>query len=188
MHTIEVGGVATSVTVLTAGSAGDSAGMATATIAAESPGFPALGFFPFAPGQTLPSPPSALFPPGPAFYATVRVLPFDNAVPAQFIDLWNATHDPTQAWNFIYNQILYVYDMLFSVMLEYVDLGSQSAVEQNAGTILSAISATAEQESTYAMPITRDLSAGKRLTLQLWIYLVQHSYEVPVLTSGMVHA
>ncbi len=188
MQTIEVGGVPTSVTVLTAGSSGDSVGVATATIAAESPGFPALGFFPFAAGQTLPSPPPALFPPGPAFYATVRVLPFDNVVPAQFIDLWNATHDPTQAWNFIYKQILYVYDMLFSVMLQYVDLGSQSAVEKNASSVLSAISTTATQESTYAMPITRDLSAGKRLTLQLWIYLVQHSYEVPVLTTGMIQA
>jgi len=188
MQTIEVGGVATSVTVLTAGSSGDSLGVATATIAAESPGFPALGFFPFAAGQTLPSPPPALFPPGPTFYTTIRVLPFDDAVPLEFLNLWNTTHDPTQAWNFIYNQILYVYDMLFSVMLEYVDLGSQSAVEKNASSILSAISATAEQESTYAMPITRDLSAGKRLTLELWIYLVQHNYEVTVLTTAMVQA
>ena len=81
------------------------------------------------------------------------MLPFDNAAPAQFIDLWNRTLDQAQAWRFIYNQILYVYDMLFSVMLEYVDLGSQAAVEKNASSILSAISATAEQESTYAMPI-----------------------------------
>lgn len=190
IQTIEVSGVATSVTVLTAGSSGDSVGVATATIAAESPGFPALGFFPFAAGQTLPSPPSSLLPPGPGpfFFTTVRVLPFDNAVPIEFLALWNASHDPTHAWNFIYNQILYVYDMLFSVMLEYVDLGSQSAVEKNASGILSAISATAEQESTYAMPITRDLSAGKRLTLQLWIYLVQNNYQVPVLTTGMIQA
>jgi hypothetical protein len=34
------------------------------------------------------------------------------------------------------------------------------------------------QESTYAMPITRDLSAGKRLALQLWIYLVANNYNV----------
>ena len=32
------------------------------------------------------------------------------------------------------------------------------------------------------MPITRDLSAGKRLTLQLWGYLVQQGYNVPTLT------
>jgi hypothetical protein len=38
------------------------------------------------------------------------------------------------------------------------------------------------------MPITRDLSAGKRLTLELWIYLVQHNYEVPILTTTMVQA
>ena len=48
IQTIEVGSVTTSVTVLTADSSGESAGQATAAIAAESPGFPVLGFFPFA--------------------------------------------------------------------------------------------------------------------------------------------
>ena len=67
--------------------------------------------------------------------ATVRVLPFDSEVPARFIALWNATHDPAQAWNFVYNQILYVYDMLFSVMLQYVNLGDRAAVEAAAGPI-----------------------------------------------------
>jgi hypothetical protein len=37
----------------------------------------------------------------------------------------------------------------------------------------------AAQDSTLAMPITRDMSAGKRLALQLWIYLVANNYNVP---------
>lgn len=82
------------------------------------------------------------------------------------------------AWKFIYNEILYVYDMLFSVMLKFVDLGSQQAVVKNIRSIWSLISEEAFAESTYAMPITRDLSAGKRLALQLWIYLVAHDYNV----------
>jgi hypothetical protein len=176
---ITVGGVTTAVTSVTA----DGNGIASVGIAAQGPGFPVLGFFPYA-GDTLPQPPAALLgPAGPlityAFYTTVRVLPFDDAVPGAFVEAWNTTGDPEQAWQFIYLNILYVYDMLFSVMLEYVNLGSQSSVTSNLGSIWSAISKEAAQESSYAMPITRDLSAGKRLALQLWIYLVANSYDVP---------
>ena len=178
--------ITTSVTVVTA----TDSGVATVGIAAQSPGFPVLAFFPYAAGQPLPQPPLALLGPGTplnqivgnAFYTTVRVLPFDAQVPGAFIELWNSTHDPAQAWSFIYNQILYVYDMLFSVMLEYVNLGDRTAVEQNIQAVLQLTSTAYAAESTLAMPITRDLSAGKRLTLQLWGYLVQHGYNVPTLT------
>jgi hypothetical protein len=184
--------ITTEVTVVPASDSGD----ATAGIMAQSPGFPVLAFFPFAAGQPLPQPPVALLGPATplnqvvsnAFYTTVRVLPFDSQVPDEFINLWNTTHDPVQAWNFIYNQILYVYDMLFSVMLEYVNLGDRTAVEQNIQAILKQTSAAYAAESTLAMPITRDLSAGKRVTLQLWGYLVQHGYNVPALTRASANA
>jgi hypothetical protein len=177
--TVTVGGVTTAVTILPA----DGDGIATVGIAAQSSGFPVLAFFPYE-GDTPPQPPAALLGPGIplvtyAFYTTVRVLPFDDAVPGEFVGLWNATGDPEAAWQFIYRRILYLYDMLFSVMLEYVDLGSQSAVVKNINGIWSAISVESAAESTYAMPITRDLSAGKRLALQLWIYLVANDYNVP---------
>lgn len=177
--TITVGGVTTAVTSVTT----DGSGIASVGIEAQSPGFPVLAFFPYT-GDTLPQPPAALLGPAGslityAFYTTIRVLPFDDAVPGQFVDLWNTSGDQQQAWQFIYSNILYVYDMLFSVMLEYVDLGSQSAVEANLSGIWSAIAEEAAQESTYAMPITRDMSAGKRLALQLWIYLVANGYNVP---------
>jgi hypothetical protein len=146
-----------------------------------------LAFFPYASGAAMPMPATSLFPPAPpltsfvgnAFYTTIRVLPFDDAVPEAFVDLWNNGHDQAAAWSFVYNQILYVYDMLFSVMLEYVDLGSRQAVEESIGSIWALIAKDQAAESTYAMPITRDLSAGKRLTLQLWIYLVANGYDVP---------
>jgi hypothetical protein len=141
-----------------------------------------LGLFPFAAGSSLPQPPAALFPPGPAFYATVRVLPFDSTVPGEFIDLWNSTHDPAQAWTFVYNNILYIYDMIFSVMLKYINLGSRDAVEKSTAAIAALIAKDAAVESTMAMPITRDLSAGKRTTLQLWLYLVDNQYNVPALS------
>jgi hypothetical protein len=177
--TVTVGNVTSEVTVVTAGRNG----VASVSIEAQSPGFPVLAFFPYT-GDALPQPPAALLgPAGPlityAVYTTVRVLPFDDAVPQVFVNLWISGQDQAAAWDFIYNEILYVYDMLFSVMLEYVNLGSRQAVEQNIRSIWGAISQEAAAESTYAMPITRDLSAGKRLTLQLWIYLVANNYSVP---------
>lgn len=155
----------------------DQNGAATVGIGAQSPGFPVLAFFPFT-GNTLPQPPASFNFTDDAFYTTVRVLPFDDQVPQQFIDLWNSTHDPNVMWQFVYNQILYVYDMLFNVMLEYVNLGSQTAVNNNLQGIWNAISKEAALESTYAMPITRDLSEGKRLTLQLYIYLVANNFDL----------
>jgi hypothetical protein len=165
----------------------DQNGVATVGIAAQSPGFPVLAFFPFT-GNTLPQPPASFNFLDDAFYTTVRVLPFDDQVPQQFLDLWNSTKDPTQAWEFIYNEILYVYDMLFNVMLEFVNLGSQTAVENNLSGIWSAIAQEAAVESTYAMPITRDLSEGKRVTLQLWIYLVSNQYKLDALSVDSIPA
>ncbi len=120
------GDITTNVTIVTSGQGG----IATIGIAAALSGFPTLAFFPYASGDSVPQPPDSLAPPGVpgwgvtvtyAYYATIRVLPFDDALPQQFVDLWNATQDPTLAWNFVYNNILYLYDMLFSVMQEFVD-------------------------------------------------------------------
>ena len=160
----------------------DQSGVATVGIASQSPGFPVLGFFPYT-GATPPQPPASFNFTDDAFYTTVRVLPFDNQVPQSFIDLWNSTQDPAQAWAFIYDEILYVYDMLFNVMLEYVNLGSQTSVESNISSIWSAITKAAAAESTYAMPITRDMSRGKRVTLQIWIYLVANHYNLADVTE-----
>jgi hypothetical protein len=180
----------TAVTVLTA----DAKGIATVGIAAQAPGFPVLAFYLFAVGEPLPTPPPALLGPGVpanqmitnAIYATVRVLAFDSAVPSQFIALWNATHDKVRVWNFIYNRILYVYDMLFSVMLKYVNLGDQTAVEEAVDDISTIISKALSKEDPSAMPVTRDMSDGKRMALLLWCYLVQHNYPATDIDLGVL--
>jgi hypothetical protein len=179
------GGTTTTVTVVTT----DETGVATVSIEWVAAGFAVLAFFPYA-GPVVPGqlPISLLGPCATtsgsityAFYTTVRALPGDNNVPQQFVDLWNSSNgDQTKAWNFIYGQILYVYDMLFNVMLEYVNLGDPGAFAGAISGIWSAISAESALESSYAMPITRDLSAGKRLALQLWIYLIAMNYPVPI--------
>jgi hypothetical protein len=69
--------------------------------------------------------------------------------------------------------------MLFNVMLPIVNLGSKQAVVNSRRGIWRLISKDKAAESTEAMPITRDMSAGKRLALQLWIYLVANNYNVP---------
>jgi hypothetical protein len=177
------GGTTTTVTTLTTN--GD--GVGNCSIGYSQPGFAVLAFFPYS-GDVIPGPPISLL--GPcqtmsgsityAFYATVRALPADNAVPQHFVDLWNSTNgDQTKAWNFIYTNILYIYDMLFNVMLEFVNLGDQSAFASSIVGIWYAIAAENAVEGTSAMPITRDLSAGKRLALQLWIYLIANNYNVP---------
>lgn len=160
----------------------DDTGVANLAIAPFTPGFAVLAFYPYT-GDTAPVPQPSLF--GPtmpimsAFYTTIRILPFDDALPQRFVDQWNAGQNQTLAWQFIYNQILYLYDMVFNVMLEFVNLGSQTAVEGAIGSIWKLTSAEAAKESTMAMPITRDMSAGKRRTLQLWLYLVGNKYDVP---------
>jgi hypothetical protein len=68
--------------------------------------------------------------------------------------------------------------MLFNVMLEFVNLGSQTAFQNNLNSIWNAILKEAALESTYAMPITRDLSEGKRQTLQLYIYLASNNFNL----------
>jgi hypothetical protein len=182
-QTIGVGSIQTNITIVTA----DANGIATAGVSAVQPGFPVLLFMPFS-GKALPAPPLGLagppYPtgPGPAFYATVRVLPFDDAVPQQFIDLWNSTRDQTLAWNFVYNQILYVYDMIFNFMQYIMNLGSQQSFEKHKDRIAALIAKPLAAESTAAMPVTRDLSQGKRTTLQLYLYLLNHNFDVPVLT------
>ena len=44
------------------------------------------------------------------------------------------------------------------------------------------------QESPSAMPITRDLSEGKRLTLLLWCWLVQNKYPATSIDLGVLES
>lgn len=185
----------------------DENGFATVGIKPLNSGFLVLGFFPYGQNDQQPLPVYQMNPPGPGeepmntwpssvtyqYYATVRVLPFDDDVPQKFVDLWNNTwgpvNDTTAAWEFIYGPtvngtgILYLYDQIFSVMISSsganLNLGSYDAVTGALGGIWNRIAYPLTAEDSGAMPITRDLSAGKRLTLQLWIYLVANQYNVP---------
>lgn len=164
----------------------DANGVAHVNITAASAGLPVLMFYPFQAGTTLPQPQQEFdtqaIPSGVSFYTTIRVLSFDDDFVDRFINIWNSPpapakpYDPANAWNFVYNNILYLYDMIFPVMLRFVPLGDRQRVEAAIDQVLTLIAPSYFAESTLAMPITRDLSEGKRTVLQLWGGLVKKNY------------
>jgi hypothetical protein len=125
-----------------------------------------LQFFPFT-GNTPPAPP-AQGPSAPAdFYAVVRALPFDNALEAK-------TPDSQLSWSFVYNQVLSAYDLVYPVMSLVRDLHNRNVVEAMAEQLKFAISLDTFNATLY-MPITRELSAGKRKLLQRFINLLPNN-------------
>jgi len=171
----------------------DAQGNATLDISSQAPGFPILTYYPALSGQAIPNPPTSIgfgfsapgvSSIGTAFYSVVRVLPFDDALPGEFVDCWNGTgpyegqpkFDRLQAWRFVYGKILYVYDMIFPVMDLFMPLGDLPRVEGAIDQLMVMITTDMEAASTLYMPVTRDLSAGKRQVLETWGGLVVRKY------------
>ena len=111
-------------------------------------------------------------------------MPADNSLVQQFVDCWNATGSYTgqpqynrmAAWNFIYQNILYVYDMLYPLMDQFMPLGNLERVEGAIDQLMTMVADDWMNGSTLYMPVTRDLSAGKRLILEAWGNLVSSKY------------
>ena len=122
-----------------------------------------LAFYPFV-GDKPPSVPGSGFPFPTSFYCCVRMLPFDN-------ELERNTPDSKLSWSFIYNNVLSVYDLIYPIMSVVRNLADRNVVEAIAEQIKFAISLDSF-ESTLYMPITRDLSAGKRKLLQRFVNLL----------------
>lgn len=165
---------------------------ATVRLRARTPGFPILVFFPYGPDDEVPIPPDEIsFGLDPnkdwsidnAMYAAVRCLPFDNALVAEFVDRWNGTgpyqgapkYDRQEAWDFVYRRILYLHDMLYPVMDQFTPLGDLVRVEGAIDQLLTMVS-TDFETSTLSMPVTRELSSGKRAILETWGNLVVRRY------------
>jgi hypothetical protein len=67
-----------------------------------------------------------------------------------------------------------------------LDLGSQAAVDQNIALLLQLTDGSMAGSSVY-MPVTRDLSAGKRQVLEMYGWLVEQGWPnepVPVPQAG----
>jgi hypothetical protein len=124
---------------------------------AENPGLFTLAYFPF--GGTPPEPPrgmdSGLISTG-AFTA-FRVLPAD-------VEL-GAVPDAELTWDLVYRSVLMGYDAIAPRMSHVIRLDHGDAVATFARRFLE-VTDPANFESGRYMPVTRDLSAGKRTLLR----------------------
>jgi hypothetical protein len=93
------------------------------------------------------------------FYINVRVLPAD----AQF----DSVPDSQLTYQYIYENVLQYYYRLYPIMDRHMLLNNQQAVV-NAAPILRQLVDQSNWNSTLYMPITRELSDGKRRLLQRW--------------------
>jgi hypothetical protein len=149
-------------------------GVAQITCRAVEPGFPTLRFF-VQENDNKPVIPFS-FPITQAFVdflAPIRVLPVDMQLQQDFIDAWNgmcaSTNAPEKIWStFIFPKVLQTFYYLYPIMNKYMPLDSRKRVEGAVDQLLILINKQNQDESTLAMPITRDMSQSRRAVLQLW--------------------
>lgn len=134
-------------------------GNATLPIVPTAPGLVNFGLFPFPAAN-----PAPIQPPGlnvnAHTYVSVRVMPFDNVLEA-------STPDSALTFSFLFREILQVYDIIYPRMSTFIDFTDRNAVEANANGIKSLIQDSLFEGNRY-MPVTRDMSAGKRRLLARW--------------------
>ncbi len=113
-----------------------------------------------------------------AGFTAGRVYASDAETEAAFEAFRSRPHTPEEAWNFVYDHILYLYDLLYPVMNAVFALYERQTVENNASSILTRVNVD-QLLSTAYMPITRDLTAVKRTILRSWCQYVLNGYEWP---------
>jgi|CZKI01.1.fsa_nt_gi hypothetical protein len=147
-------------------------GQLTLTLTALRPGVSSVRFV-----DPTPTPgidPIVILPTAPNFawdncdYAVVRILPFD--------DYSVYTDQQINNWSFIYDNFFGFYSVLYPIMSTVIPWGPDgapndpNAVKQFANQMLSMTSPDMWYSTIY-MPITRDLSGGKRELLRRWCNL-----------------
>src|ERR1700685_666411 len=183
---ISIGVNGNSITTMATTVQADANGMVTVKVAAAGSGFPVIVFYPYAVGSTPPAPMPAFSEALTSMFTTIRVLPYNDQFVDQFVQLWNSSYDPVKAWNFVYNNVLYLYDMIYPVMLKFVPLGDRRRVEAAIDQVLALVAPSYFPESTLAMPITRDLSRGARTVIELWGGLVKKNYPPQPITKPTI--
>ena len=96
-----------------------------------------------------------------AFYAGFRVLPDDD-----FSD-WS--EEDRVSWDFMYEQVFRYYRLIFPAMSTVVPFDNQQEMEAAAGLIFEA-TVPCKKQSTRYMPVSRDLSTGKRKLIEDWYH------------------
>ncbi len=103
-------------------------------------------------------------------YTNIRILPFD--------DFRQFTDQQINNWDFIYANVFSLFSVMYPIMSKVIPWGPDNApnnpaeVKAFASNILNFTDAS-NWGSTIYMPITRDLSGGKRELLQRWCNLQQ---------------
>ncbi|MFZ5816265.1 MAG: hypothetical protein ACOY93_13365 [Bacillota bacterium] len=157
--------------------------LTAAEIEVPAGGVAEVGIIPKAPGcykiryipegvdpAALPSPPDWTV----EFFSCFRVLPQD--------DYSGYSDEEINEWNFIYEHLFQYYDLLYPIMGKYIPWTEQKGkpeqlrqMDQEKVRMFAALMLQSIDEknlgSTMAMPITRELSAGKRELLRRWCLL-----------------
>lgn len=131
------------------------AGTAEFPVPVTAPGVHHFRFLPFDGTQAPPVEPGIPF--GTAQLTSVRTLPSDDAL--------SAATDDQLSWDFVYRNVLLSYDAIAPRMSTVLDLGDRDAVRTFARRILEVVDEGLFESARY-MPVTRDLSRGKRRLLR----------------------
>jgi hypothetical protein len=108
------------------------------------------------------SPLPAGYPWATASYAGLRVMPVDD-----FSAVIRTGQVP---WDYIFDKIFKYYYVIFPAMSTYIRMNDQHDMEAHAEDILEATDPDPRNwASTLYMPISRDLSPGKRLLIEAWV-------------------
>jgi hypothetical protein len=138
-------------------------GVAQLTFQTKQAGVCYIFFLPFT-GSAPPIPPASGFGSSSDFFAVIRALPFDNELEAN-------TPDSQLSWAFVYKNVLSTYDLIYPVMSQIRNLHDKNVVDAMADQLKFAISLDSFGSTLY-MPMTRELSAGKRKLLERYVDLL----------------
>ncbi|WAF83309.1 hypothetical protein NRL37_14405 [Metapseudomonas otitidis] len=168
----------------------DANGIAQVTVQAIAAGFPTLRFFvQDGPGAAPAVPFSFKYTEAYTdFLAPLRVLPDEPGLMGEFVAAWNQvctlTDARVQIWEgFIYPRIFEPFYYLYPIMDKYMPLNSLQRIEGAIDQLIRLVSKPYQEESTLAMPITRDLPQSRRAVLERWANeLVKLNYPPRPLT------
>ncbi len=165
------------ISVLTDQIALGAGGEATLTLTALNPGPSVIRFLdaadvgPGNAGKVLPN-----FAWDNVYFSTIRILPLD--------DYSSFTDDEINNWQFMYEHVFCYFSLLYPVMSNVISWGPSNAPNDTAriaefAGLMATFTDPDMWNSTIYMPITRELSAGKRDLLVRWANLQQPGQEHP---------
>jgi hypothetical protein len=144
-------------------------GTVTVSVTGDAPGYRHFGLTVFPAGGAQPAAPPRLSI-ATAQFVSIRTLPFDDDLAA--------LPDASVTWDLLFSAVLATYHAVTPRMSEIIDLADEDAVRTFARRIRELTSAGLFESARY-MPVTRDLSRGRRALLHRWCDLVLGDVPAP---------